>query len=344
MLLQRKLHLDATIESKRIETLSWAVFIYSVAASQNSSARVGVWRRLQRLGAISPRSGVHVLPARADCVDALHWLAKEVQQAGGESLLMKVDEFDGLTDHELIELFKESSSKDYKALATQVIQLEEKTKKKRLSAGDELKLRGDVAKLRKKYSEISRTDFFNCPTGIKMGLTLGKIEQALADTAIQKPDIKIASIRNYKGKVWVTRPRPHVDRLSSAWLIRRFIDPKATIRYSAQPEPGELGFDLKKGGAFGHSGNLCTFEVLVQSFQLGGPALQAMSEMIHEIDLRDGQYWHPEMPGLDQILKGWLQTQMTDEELEMHGIALFEGLYQALQKQDAGGAKIKNNA
>lgn len=322
--------------------MSWSVFIYSVAASQNSSARVGIWRRLQRLGAISPRSGVHVLPARADCLDALHWLSKEVQQAGGESLSMKVDEFDGLTDHELIELFKESCIKDYKDLEPRVIELEESTRNR--TADDELKLRAEIAKLRKKHSEILRVDFFDSPAGMKLGAAIERIEQSLANKAVPKPEIKPSSVKDYQGKVWVTRPRPHVDRLSSAWLIRRFIDPKATIRYSAQPEPGELGFDLKKGGTFGHSGNLCTFEVLVKSFQIREAGLQAMGEMIHEIDLRDGQYWHPELPGLDQILKGWLQTNMSDQELEAHGIALFEGLFQALHKKDVGGGKSKKHA
>ena len=92
---------------------------------------------------------------------------------------------------------------------------------------------------------------------------------------------------------------------------------------------------MKEGGTFGHVGKFCTFETLLAAFDLQNAALWKLGEIVHEIDLRDGIYTHPEIIGLDLILKGWLLTGLTDQELELHGIALFEGLYQALHKESS---------
>ena len=129
----------------------------------------------------------------------------------------------------------------------------------------------------------------------------------------------------------MTRPRPHVDRLASAWLIRRFIDPEAEIRYRETVEEGEVSFDMREA-EFGHRGNHCTFETLISSFGLGeDPALQVLAEIVHEIDLRDGLSARPEIPGIDGLLSGWASTGWSDADLELHGIALFEGLYLGLR-------------
>jgi len=138
----------------------------------------------------------------------------------------------------------------------------------------------------------------------------------------------------YRGRRWVTRPRPHVDRLACIWLIRRFVDPQAIVRYAATPEPDEVGFDMA-GGVFGHQGQLCTFETMARAFGLDEPALHAIAEIVHTIDLRDGQSTRPEIAGVDAVLHGWLSADLTDTEREHAGIALFEGLYQTLGSSGA---------
>jgi hypothetical protein len=120
-----------------------------------------------------------------------------------------------------------------------------------------------------------------------------------------------------------------VDRLACAWLIRRFINPGAQIRYASTPEPEEVAFDMR-GAPFGHRGNLCTFETMLKAFGLDDPGLRAIAEIVHEIDLRDGRYPRPEVPGVDAILKGWVTY--TDAEREAPGIALFDGLHAALSQ------------
>jgi len=140
------------------------------------------------------------------------------------------------------------------------------------------------------------------------------------------------SLSAYRRKRWVTRPHPHVDRLACIWLIRRFVDAKAVIRYATRPRPGEIAFDMDEG-EFGHQGNLCSFEKMLRAFGLDEPALRAMAEIVHEIDLRDGRYAWPEATGIDAILEGWRLSKWSDAELEARGIALFEGLYLSLSNR-----------
>jgi hypothetical protein len=320
--------------------VDWVVFIYSLPSGQPSSSRVSIWRRLQRLGAISPRAGVHVLPAQEEALEALQWLAQEVQQSNGDPLIIKVGEFEGLTDHELIELFRKQSEDEYKELEIQGKALDSQCLKG-LAAEDRLRLRVEVQKLRRKHTEVCRTDFFDAASGPRVGALLARIEKAVIADEQQVPQIKKLSTKDFRGKTWVTRPRPHVDRLACAWLIRRFIDDSALIRYATAPSEGEVGFDFKSGGVFGHVGNLCTFEAIMRSFDLNGAPLQVIADIVHEIDIRDGVRWHPEIAGVDAILKGWLLAHMTDSQLETHGIALFEGLYQELSMKAQSGKSRK---
>ncbi|MCC7527550.1 MAG: chromate resistance protein [Candidatus Melainabacteria bacterium] len=302
------------------------VFSYSFPSTQGSSARVTLWRRLSRLGAISPKSGVHILPGREDCLESFQWLAREVQQQKGECLLMNVESFEGLSDQELMKLFKDKSVKEYLELEESLKQLEKATRGK-VPDEERTKLHSEVEKHRRKHAEIARCDFFDAPGGARLTARLASIERALAVEKEAIPEIRKVRIKDFKNKVWVTRPRPHVDRLACAWLIRRFIDESATIRYSKTFKEDELAFDMKEGGAFGHVGNFCTFETMLVAFDWDSSALRTISEIIHEIDLRDSRYLHPETAGIDAILSGWLLNDFSDADLEAHGLALFDGVY-----------------
>ena len=293
------------------------------------------------MGAISSRGGVHILPAREECLESFQWLSKEVQQHGGESLLMRVESFEGMTNAEVIGQFQEKSDKDYDEIEGTITALE-KAANKRLTSDARLKHHAELQKLRKTQQEILRTDFFNSPAGARIVSRFAKLDRLLSDNGGAVADIPKVSKADFQNKILVTRPRPHVDRLSSAWLIRRYIDPAAEIRYAKAPSDGEIGFDMKEGGTFGHVGKFCTFETLLTAFDLHDAALWKLGEIIHEIDLRDGIYTHPEIIGLDLILKGWLLTGLNDQELELHGITLFEGLFQALHKENSAADARKS--
>src|SRR6185503_17654733 len=222
-----------------------------------SSARVAVWRRLRALGAVSPKGGVHALPEREECSEAFQWLAQEVEQAKGEALLMRVERFEGLTDSQLLALFDEARQQEYSALDVRAAQLEKAvTRSRRRESGDSAQPRESLAKLRREYGEIARIDFFGSSAGAKVASRLLRIEEALAPSRPGQRAIVSASIAAYRTKRWVTRPSPYVDRLACAWLIRRFINPHAEIRYSMAPMPDEVAFDMSVG-QFSHQGTLC---------------------------------------------------------------------------------------
>ncbi len=302
--------------------MSWIVFSYSLSSKGSSSQRVALWRRLKRLGALSHSSGVYILPEREECLESFQWLVQEVQAAKGSASLMKVEKFESLTDRELQEMFRKVSNQAYDSIDHSIDWLAKILKKGK----DRSEIKPKIDKIKSEFLEIKQTDFFNSPKSQEVLGRINKIQQNVLQSSSDEKSLPAYKIEEYKNKTWVTRPKPHVDRLACAWLIRKFIDPEASIRYSHAPETKEIPFDVK-GCLFGHQGNLVSFETLIMIFHLKDPALKPMAEIIHEIDLRDSIYSQPETKGVEQILKGWIQASFSDKELESHGIALFEGLY-----------------
>jgi hypothetical protein len=310
--------------------MTWLVFSYSLPSKAQSSPRVALWRRLRRLGAITLTGGIHVLPAREEDLEAFQWLAEEVQQAKGEAVVMRVAQFEGLADADLIERFRRVRAEDYAVIETQASALEERLHA-RLKAEERARLRDKLERLRRQHAEVARIDFFDAPEGSLVTAHLGRIAQALAASEVSNASVAPAARESYRDRRWVTRPRPHVDRLACIWLIRRFIDPTAIVRYATTLAADEVAFDMRDG-TFSHRGNLCTFETMVVAFGIDEPSLRLMGEIVHEIDLRDGRYAHPETAVIDAVLKGWLLMGFSDQDLEAHGVALFEGLYAAFAR------------
>ncbi|MBI1743915.1 chromate resistance protein [Candidatus Acetothermia bacterium] len=314
--------------------MDWVVFTYSLPTKLRSSPRVALWRRLKRLGAVSLAGGMQVLPAQDECVEAFQWLAQEIRQAQGEALVMRVEKFEGLTDQQVINLFNRSRQEEYHEIEAQLEKLEKMLVVKNKKVRETSEAQAMLDKLRKRHAEVARVDYFDCPEGSRVSARFIEIEQALSPKSTPSTKIESALLAEYRDKRWMTRPRPHVDRLACVWLIRRFIDPNAVIRYAMQPEPDEIAFDIEDGH-FGHQGNLCTFEIMQRTFNLKDSVLMKMAEIVHEIDLLDGRYSHSEIDGIDGVLKGWLSAGFSDAELESHGVALFEGLYATLSSHSA---------
>lgn len=298
--------------------MPWTAFSYSISQPSRSSPRVALWRRLQRVGAVSPLNGLYILPSRPECIEAFQWLAQEIRAAKGRALVMQVDHLEGMTDEQLSALFNSARAEEYKLLEDELVGLDR--------VKDPVELQEGLEKARRRHSEIARVDYFGAPEGARIAQHLAQLAERLSPR-LQAPALPSARAADYHGKTWVTRPRPYVDRLACAWLIPRFIDPKATIRYSLAPRPGEVAFDMEEGGEFGHAGNLCTFETMLLAFGLEDAALGAVAEIVHQIDLNDGRYARPAATGVDCILDGWHKAELADAELETRGTALIEGLY-----------------
>lgn len=145
------------------------------------------------------------------------------------------------------------------------------------------------------------------------------------------PEASAQTASDLKGRLWVTRKGVHVDRIACSWLIRRFIDPEAIIRFvpgkGYEPKPGELRFDMFEG-EITHEGNRCSFEVLLTRAGLSNPALQAVSEIVHDIDLKDGKFGHEETTGIASLISGVCAANQQDEGRITQGAAVLDNLYQ----------------
>jgi hypothetical protein len=285
--------------------MRWLALAYSLS-DPSSSRRVAIWRRLRQLGSVSPAGSLHLLPDGDEAREAFGWLAQEIRDGGGQALVLEIERLEENERARVIEAFRSARDEDYRKII------------------EEAELHPDrVEKLRRRFDEVSRLDWFAAPEGPRAAAALARLEEK------PRRAVPSADLASYRDRTWVTRPRPHVDRLASAWLIRRFVDPEAVIRYG-DPREGEVSFDMP-GAELGHTGNLCTFETMLATFRLDDPALRALAAIVHEIDLRDGQSSPPEVAGIDGILRGWLASGWPDADLERHGIALFEGLYLSLR-------------
>lgn len=281
---------------------------------------------------MAPKGGLYVLPATDDCVEVVQWLAQEARTEGADPIVMRVEAFEGLTDAQLVTLFHEARREDYAALTERAAELERTVGAEPVDS--RYAARGALEKLRDEYQQVRRIDYFDAPEGRQLASRLDALASSLSAPANTQPEVRRAKLSEYRGRRWVTRPRPFVDRLACAWLIRRFIDPAAAIRYRDAPAEGEVAFDMSEG-EFRHLGNRCTFEVMIAAFDLSKPGLDAIAEIVHDIDLHDGRYARPEVAGVESVLAGWRDGDRPDGELEAAGLQLFDGLLTSSRRSAA---------
>jgi hypothetical protein len=312
---------------------AWLVLILRLPP-RPSSLRVRTWRRLRALGAVALKSSVYLLPASPEHHEQFQWLAQEAQRAAGEATLLQVERVENLAPAELVRLFDTARERDYRALAEAYRRLlkglEARTRR---SAAIE-RARDQAARLGRELQRISAIDFFGAPSRTEAE----RLRDALAQRLAQRPRAVAGATRpgsalaGPRGRRWVTRPRPHIDRIASAWLIRRFVDPEAEFLF-APPEafPADaIPFDAV-GAELGHQGEDCTFETLLRLAGLDDPRLRDLGEIVHEADLRDGKFARVEAAGIDLALRGLLATLPDDHAVLAHGLTLFDGLYRALE-------------
>ena len=290
----------------------WLLFIPQVPPDP-PSLRVKFWRRLQGLGAVAVKGSVYVLPANERTLEDFQWLAKEIVGAGGEAAVCEARFIGGVDDGAVRALFDAARNAEYDDLIDQAGQLD---------GTDAAKVR----RLRRRFERISEIDHFGASRREAADGAVRALE-ALEDGSM---DTTALSPEAYRGRSWVTREGMKVDRMASAWLIRRFIDPEAAFRFvpamAPEVKPGELRFDMAEG-EFTHEGDRCTFEVLIQRFGLAAPALVPLAEIIHDIDLKDGKYGRPEASGVGLAVLALAASYPPDEDRLAQGSALFEGLY-----------------
>ncbi len=316
----------------------WLLIFYSVPSNPVSN-RMKIWRKLAKAGAVQLKGAVYILPATEEHEEFLQWLLGEVKSMGGDGAFAKSAEIRTVTGGDIRELFLRQAEEGYRGLEKILDALERKIQSFRKGAqGDESgKLADMVGKLGKELDELRKRDFFSSPSGLVMRKRMQTLESGLRKmdkTTVETPKaIKPKRAEEYRGRVWATRKKPFIDRMASAWLIKRFIDPKATFTFieeseSSSPDKKAVTFDMR-GATFTHVGELCTFEVLVKAFGIRDKTVKKIAELVHDLDVKDDKYEKPETAGVEEILTGIRKTAKNDADALDRGMAVFEMLYQS---------------
>jgi len=298
--------------------LTWLLLLLRLPATHKAE-RVAIWRKLKKSGAIQIQTSTYVLPDEPARYESFQWLTQEVRSAGGDATLVRAREIEGLPNEKLIELFNTARAKEYATLRELLRALSNRRKTRSSpTIGDKLD------RIRQQFREIRQTDFFNCPRAQDVEMLLRKME----GTQPGEASVPKVVTRDYRGRTWVTRPRPEIDRIGSAWLIRKFIDPKAKFIFAKKiPANGRVvSFDMLEAD-FSHQGDDCTFETLLKRFRIQDKMLRKMSEMIHDADLDDDKFERAECIGIDRVLKGWAREGISDQEILRRGFQCFDALH-----------------
>ena len=307
----------------------WLLLIHQLPAKPDYF-RVKIWRRLQRLGAVAIKNSVYLLPSTGQAAEDFQWVRREVVAAGGEAAVCQAAFVDGLSDAHIEALFRAQRDADYGEFA---------------QAADELarvrgrEVSGELGRLERRLAEIVALDFFGA-AGRRAAEAALALARARHTPRTPRPAAS-APGRPVRGRTWVTRSGVHVDRIASAWLIRRFIDPEARFRFVApdeyQPAPGEPRFDMFEA-EYTHEGDRCTFETLLARFGLGDRALAAIAELVHDIDCKDGKFARGETAGVERVIAGIVRRHASDTVRVEHGAGVLDDLYEAFAEAGGDGA------
>ena len=310
----------------------WLLLIHQLP-TKPAYFRVKIWRRLQGIGAVAVKSTVYALPANNETQEDFEWLLKEIAEGGGEAMLCEARLIDGLTDFDARAMFDAARDKDYEEIAKEARKLA-KDLDEANGRKDGGEARAQVRRMRKRCTDTVAIDFFGATGSLGAGSLLKALDNRLAEEKAMTQEHIGTSPKDtvsLKNRTWVTRKGVYVDRIACAWLIRRFIDPKATIRFAPgkgyEPKEGELRFDIFDG-EFTHEGDRCSFEVLLTRAGLSNLALQTIAEIVHDIDLKDGKFGREEATGIAHLITGIASANANDDDRIAQGALVFDNLYQ----------------
>jgi hypothetical protein len=289
--------------------------------------RAKMRQRLADVGAVAVKNSVYLLPHGADALEDLQWIAQEIVAGGGDAHLFAGDFVDGVASDAAVAQFRDARNADYDVLAADA----QAAMKAARSAAAVAELAAAHTRLLRRLEEIRRIDFFEAEKRTAAEEALAAIETRLQKD--RKEETRMLKAKpELRGKTWVTRPGVKIDRMASAWLILRFIDPKARFRFADPASPkaaGELRFDMV-GGDFTHEEDRCTFETLAGRAGLSDKGVRSIAEIVHDLDLKDSKYGRPEAAGVRAMLDGLMARTENDAERIERALVVFDDLHEAL--------------
>ncbi len=306
----------------------WSLLVLSLPTA-NATARMRAWRALRACGAAVLRDGVYALPEGEPHAATLAGIAADVREHGGTARLLRAEAL----EEDFVPLFERNA--EFGALLTEIGALSVP-----VAAGAQSDALRQARRLRKAFDQLAAIDFFAGEAQRQTAAALAALEAALAQAqspgephAVARDAVPRLDRAGFRRRVWATRRRPWVDRLASAWLIRRFIDPDARFVWLQSPADcpkTALGFDFD-GATFSHVGARVTFEVLLAAFDLETPALRRLGVLVHGLDA--GGVQPPEAAGVERILAGMREAITDDDQLRLAAAGVFEGLWVAFDKE-----------
>lgn len=299
----------------------WLLLLFSLP-TKRTSERVEVWRRLKRIGALPLGTSGYLLPNTASNQEHFAWLATNIHAYKGEASVIQVHAIDGLSPQAIAERFNAARSADYQELMDEVSKMQ---KAKRFGGLH-------MASARRRLDAISAIDFFDCALRKPAEDSILGSKGLLPKAPSPKLRARAAKASGFRNRTWVTRPRPGIDRVSSAWLIKKFIDHGAKFAFAKRAAElrGAVPFDMFEGKGFSHVGDDCTFETLCKEFAIRDPKVLVIAEMVHDADLQDEKFGRSEAIVFESVLHGWAQEGITDRVLLERGMSLFEGFFRSL--------------
>jgi hypothetical protein len=325
----------------------WLLFIHQLP-SHPSNLRVTTWRRLQQIGAVPLKQAVYALPDTPDAREDFEWLKTEVKAAGGDASVFAADNVDAWSDDALVEEFRRARQDLYEELGRDVEQALKRAASARRPKGTRAPaVRRLLDIFRERLVAAEKIDFFGSAGRDRVLTLVRQLEDQIGGTGRQplpsEQGDHSGRKASFQGRVWITRPRPGVDRMASAWLIRLFIDRQARFGFAtdreAVPDHG-VPFDMF-GVEFSHQGDGCTFETLCSVFGVAGPALSRIAAIVHDLDLKDGRFGAPECTTVGAMIEGLQLAYQNDDALLEQGMTLFDSLYRSFEQSSrATGPRV----
>jgi hypothetical protein len=328
-------------DARDLDDQRWLLLIHQIPPKPDY-LRVKIGRRLQRVGAVAVKNSVYVLPDRDQAFEDFQWIRTEIIGGGGDASICRAEFIDGLTSDQIRQVFRDARDEDYASIAESARELRGAARSSsRATPRGRTRPDDDLTRLRRRFATVAAIDFFGSP---QRATAKEAIDVLAADLEPARPPAGSGRPRGsraeYHGRTWVTRRDVHVDRMASAWLIRRFIDPDARFAFVAdegyRPGREELRFDMFEG-EFTHVGDRCTFETLVDRFVPNDSALRSLAEVVHDIDLKDGKFDRDDAAGIERVIAGIARAHTDDGARIERARQLFDDLYAGFTRDTSAG-------
>ena len=278
----------------------WLLLIHQLPA-RPLYLRAQVRRRLAQVGALPLKNSVYVLPDRASCLEDFQWIAQEAAAAGGDASVCRAEFVGDAAAAALRARFQDAAGERFAPIKSALAQRLSELRRRRPGVGD-----AALVRLQRMADAAAQLDFFQSEAGKEVQTLMAAIKKLLRPPS-KKTRSDAATRSDLHGRVWVTRRDPRIDRLATAWLIRRFVDPAARFRFvdpaGGPVRAGEKSFDMV-GADFGHDGDRCSFETMCRRCGLKDTALQQLAEIVHDLDLKDGKFGRTDAAGVQRLVDG----------------------------------------